>query len=145
MIQEVFGGRLIGVDVPFDELSRSQLESVASIAAAFTGLLSLFNILGRIVWSTFSDYAGRKTTYAIFFLAGAILYAFVPLTGRAGNVPLFVVVCCVILTMYGGGFAAIPAYLADLFGPNHISAIHGRLLTAWSIAGMVFGMARMHV
>ena len=137
MIQEVFGGRLIGVDAPLAELTDEQKKSVATIAAAFLGLLSLFNILGRIVWSSFSDFAGRKATYAIFFLLGALLYVAIPWTGQTKNVALFVTICCVILTMYGGGFAAIPAYLADLFGPQHISAIHGRLLTAWSAAGVL--------
>ena len=137
MIQEVFGGRLIGIDAPLDELDAEAVNRVKTVAAAFVGLLSLFNILGRIVWASFSDYAGRKATYTIFFLLGAVLYSLVPWTGEAKNVGLFVAVCCVILTMYGGGFAAIPAYLADLFGPQQISAIHGRLLTAWSVAGVL--------
>ncbi len=137
MIQEMFGGRLIGIETPLDGLTPTQKERVAAIGAAFAALLSLFNILGRIAWASFSDYAGRNATYAIFFLFGACLYALIPWTGQTKNVVLFVTVCCVILTMYGGGFAAIPAYLADLFGPRHISAIHGQLLTAWSVAGIL--------
>jgi len=137
MIQEVFGGRLVGVDAPFEELSRTQKERLATIAAGFAGLLSLFNIVGRFAWASFSDIIGRKATYAIFFLLGAALYAAIPWTGRTSNLALFVALSCVILTMYGGGFAAIPAYLADLFGPQQISAIHGRLLTAWSAAGIL--------
>jgi MFS family permease len=137
MIQELFGGRLIGNDTPLHELDAAAVKRVAAVAAGFAGLLSLFNILGRIGWASFSDLVGRKTTYTIFFLLGFVLYAAVPWTGQAQNVALFVVVCCVILTMYGGGFAAIPAYLADLFGAQQISAIHGRLLTAWSVAGVL--------
>jgi MFS family permease len=137
MLQEVFGGRLIGTDAPLASLSRPQAEQVASIAAAFTGLLSVFNILGRIGWAALSDRIGRKPTYTLFFALGAALYALAPWTAEAGSVALFVAVFCVILTMYGGGFATIPAYLADLFGPQQISAIHGRLLTAWSVAGVL--------
>jgi MFS family permease len=84
-----------------------------------------------------SDYIGRKPTYAIFFALGTALYAAAPFAGRIGSVPLFVAIFCVILTMYGGGFATIPAYLADLFGTQFVGAIHGRLLTAWSAAGIL--------
>ncbi|MFM8803899.1 MAG: OFA family MFS transporter [Planctomycetia bacterium] len=137
MLQEIFGGRLVGVDVPFERLDTADLGRVAAMGAGFTGLLSLFNILGRFFWSSLSDVLGRKTTYAIFFLLGLLLYAAVPAVGRAGNIGLFCGVFCVILTMYGGGFAAIPAYLADLFGTGFVGAIHGRLLTAWSVAGIL--------
>lgn len=137
MIQEVFGGRLIGIETTFEDLSRSQKEELATVAAAFAGLLSLFNIVGRFFWASLSDYIGRKATYAIFFLLGAALYAAIPWTGQTNRLGLFVAIGCLILTMYGGGFAAIPAYLADLFGPQQISAIHGRLLTAWSAAGIL--------
>jgi len=137
MLQEIFGGRLLGIDVSFDDLDAAQLGRVAAIGAGFTGLLSLFNILGRFFWSALSDSLGRKTTYALFFLLGMLLYAAVPAVGRTGSVPLFCGVLCLILTMYGGGFAAIPAYLADLFGPRFVGAIHGRLLTAWSVAGVL--------
>jgi MFS family permease len=110
---------------------------VATIGAAFAGLLSLFNIFGRIGWASFSDVIGRKATYFVFFALGLALYASAPWAGNAGHVALFVAVFCVILTMYGGGFATIPAYLADLFGTQHVGAIHGRLLTAWSVAGVL--------
>lgn len=120
MIQEVFKGRVS-----------------ASAAAGFAGLLSLFNIGGRIFWSSLSDRIGRKPTYTIFFGLGMLLYAAVPTAGETGRLVLFVVIFCVILTMYGGGFATIPAYLADLFGAGFVSAIHGRLLTAWSTAGVL--------
>lgn len=137
MLQEVFGGRLIGVDGDLATLATAQREQVATIAAAFAGLLSLFNIFGRIFWASFSDVIGRRATYSVFFLLGIALYASAPWAGAAGQVALFVAVFCVILTMYGGGFATIPAYLADLFGTQHVGAIHGRLLTAWSVAGIL--------
>ena len=137
MLQEVFGGRLIGVDLQLAELAKDQRAMVATIAAAFAGLLSLFNIAGRIVWASFSDYIGRKATYFTFFLLGIALYASAPWAGSIGSVALFVGIFCIILTMYGGGFATIPAYLADMFGTQHVGAIHGRLLTAWSAAGIL--------
>jgi MFS family permease len=137
MLQEIFGGRLIGRDVPLESLDAASAARVAAVAAGFTGLLSLFNILGRFVWSALSDRIGRRAVYTTFFTAGLLLYAAVPALGRAGNVPLFCACFCVILSMYGGGFAAIPAYLADLFGTGSVGAIHGRLLTAWSVAGIL--------
>ncbi|HEX3867118.1 MAG TPA: OFA family MFS transporter [Gemmatimonadaceae bacterium] len=109
----------------------------ASAAAGFVGLLSLANMIGRFFWSSVSDFLGRRVVYAIFFLLGATLYALVPATGHAGKVALFVAGYAVILSMYGGGFAAIPAYLRDLFGVIEVGAIHGRLLTAWSTAGVL--------
>ncbi len=105
-------------------------------AAGFVGLLSLFNMAGRIVWSSTSDLIGRKLTYCIFFALGAALYALTPQTGKLGNVVLFVLCYAVIMSMYGGGFATIPAYLRDRFGTAQVGAIHGRLLTAWSLAGV---------
>ena len=137
MLQEVFGGRLIGSDRPFEELDAAELARTAAVAAGFTGLLSLFNIVGRLFWSSLSDRIGRRATYAIFLVAGAGLFALVPVAGRAGSVAAFCALLCLALTMYGGGFAAIPAYLADLFGTGSVGAIHGRLLTAWSVAGVL--------
>jgi MFS family permease len=107
-------------------------------AAGFVGLMSLFNMAGRFFWASLSDYIGRKATYMVFFLLGIVLYSVVPITGRLGSVPLFVICFLVIISMYGGGFSTIPAYLRDVFGTMHVGAIHGRLLTAWSAAG-VFG------
>jgi MFS family permease len=138
MLQEVFAGQLIGVDVKFNDLSAVQKGQIAAIAAGFTGLISLFNIAGRVVWASTSDYIGRKNTYFIFFLLGIAMYASAPWSGHAGHVALFVGAFCIILSMYGGGFATIPAYLADMFGTQMVGAIHGRLLTAWSAAG-IFG------
>ena len=138
MIQEVFGGRLIDLPgVPFSALDEAQKAQLATVGAAFAALLSLFNIAGRITWASLSDYLGRKRTYFIFFALGALLYASVPFAGRSGKVALFAALFCLILTMYGGGFATIPAYLADIFGTQFVGAIHGRLLTAWSAAGIL--------
>jgi MFS family permease len=107
-----------------------------SAAAGFVGLLSLFNMAGRFGWSSLSDRIGRKRTYAAFFTLGPVLYLLLPYAGRIGSVELFVCCAALILTMYGGGFATIPAYLSDLFGTQYVGAIHGRLLTAWSAAGV---------
>jgi len=137
LLQEVFAGRLIGTHQSFGELSPEQLAQIAIIAAGFTGLLSLFNIGGRFFWSSFSDLIGRKTTYFVFFALGFMLYALVPWTGHLGSVAFFVFSICLILSMYGGGFATVPAYLADLFGTQMVGAIHGRLLTAWAFAGIL--------
>ena len=119
MIQEMFPGR---VD--------------AAGAARFVMLLSVANMLGRFLWSSLSDRLGRPRIYATFFVLGALLYAAVPSIGRAGHLPLFVAAYAVIMSMYGGGFATIPAYLRDHFGVAQVGAIHGRLLTAWSLAGV---------
>jgi len=137
MLQEMFGGRLIGLDKAFGELDKAQLASIAAIAAGFTALLSLFNIGGRFVWASFSDRLGRKATYAVFFILGGILYASIPASAGAGSQLMFVAAVCIILSMYGGGFATVPAYLADLFGTQMVGAIHGRLLTAWATAGII--------
>jgi MFS family permease len=137
LLQEVFGGRLIGVSATIDELTAAQKTQIAAIAAGFTGLLSLFNIAGRIFWASLSDRLGRKATYTVFFLLGIGLYSSIPWTAATVNLALFVAFFCVALSMYGGGFATVPAYLADLFGTRMVGAIHGRLLTAWSTAGVL--------
>jgi len=120
MIQEIFSGRV-----------------TPASAAGFVGLISLFNMIGRFVWASTSDYIGRRNTYMIFFALGILLYSSVPTLGHLGNIGLFVAAFCIILSMYGGGFATIPAYLRDVFGTMHVGAIHGRLLTAWSVAGVL--------
>jgi MFS family permease len=120
MIQEIFTGRVS-----------------PAAAAGFVGLISLFNMGGRFVWASTSDYIGRRNTYMIFFLLGILLYSSVPTLGHMGSIPLFVGAFCIILSMYGGGFATIPAYLRDVFGTYQVGAIHGRLLTAWSVAGVL--------
>ncbi len=122
MIRETFGTEVI----------------TAAAAAGFVGLLSLFNMGGRFVWASTSDYIGRKATYLTFFALGTALYALVPLFGSGlDSVFLFILAFGIILSMYGGGFATIPAYLADIFGTRYVGAIHGRLLTAWSMAGIL--------
>ncbi|WP_297202662.1 OFA family MFS transporter [uncultured Pluralibacter sp.] len=137
MLQEVFAGRLIGNDLPWTQLDAGQIAQIAAIAAGFTGLLSLFNIGGRFFWASLSDYIGRKTTFAIFFVLGMVLYVSTVHAAGMGSIVLFVTLFCVIISMYGGGFATIPAYLADMFGTQMVGAIHGRLLTAWSAAGIL--------
>ena len=137
MLQEVFGGALIGEQLKLAELSPEQLLRVTAIGAGFAGLLSLFNIIGRIGWASLSDWLGRKRTYIIFFALGFFLYISAPWAGGIGSVAVFAGLFCVILTMYGGGFSTIPAYLADIFGTQHVGAIHGRLLTAWATAGVL--------
>lgn len=119
MIQETFSGKIS-----------------AEAAAGFVGLLSLANLTGRFFWSTLSDRIGRRATYLLFFTLGAALYAVVPASSHAGSAAPFIAAFVVLLTMYGGGFATIPAYLRDLFGTREVGAIHGRLLTAWSMAGL---------
>lgn len=146
MLQEIFGGRLIGQPgLRFTQLDASQKTAVATIAAGFTGLLSLFNIGGRFFWASLSDKIGRKATYHTFFLLGIVLYALAPTAAHSGNQALFVACFALILSMYGGGFATIPAYLADIFGTQFVGAIHGRLLTAWSTAGIIGPMVVAYI
>ncbi len=137
MLQEVFGGSLIGVARTFTELDKTQLTAIAGVAAGFTALFSLFNIGGRFLWASLSDLLGRKLTYILFFVLGGSLYLSIPGSAAAGNLSLFVGALCIIFSMYGGGFATVPAYLADLFGTQMVGAIHGRLLTAWATAGIL--------
>jgi MFS family permease len=117
MIQNLFGNRVN-----------------AAAAGGFVGLLSLFNMVGRFFWASLSDFIGRKTTYILFFAIGAVLYFFVP---SIHNLPLFVLTFGILISMYGGGFATIPAYIKDLFGGINVSAIHGRVLIAWGVAGIM--------
>jgi MFS family permease len=138
MLQEIFAGKLIGLpSLGFNALSVEQKTVIAGIAAGFAGLISLFNIGGRVFWASLSDKIGRKNTYYCFFLLGIALYALAPTFATIGSKALFVAAFCVILSMYGGGFATVPAYLADMFGTQFVGAIHGRLLTAWSTAGII--------
>jgi MFS family permease len=136
MLQDVFGARLLGV-ATHGPLTAAQKAEIAGAAAGLVGLISLFNSLGRLFWASISDAIGRKGTYAIFFILGAALYAILPVLGHLGLTFAFVAAICVIISMYGGGFATLPAYLADLFGTRFVGAIHGRVITAWSLAGVV--------
>ncbi|MGV0005619.1 MAG: OFA family MFS transporter [Candidatus Porifericomitaceae bacterium WSBS_2022_MAG_OTU9] len=119
-----------------------------AFAATYVLMISVFNMIGRFFWASASDYIGRRNTYSIFFILGAILYCSIPITAHQLSVnPVvlwlvaFYAVTMVIFTMYGGGFATIPAYLADIFGTRFVGGIHGRLLTAWSTAGLLGPMA----
>jgi MFS family permease len=115
-----------------------------SFAATYVVMISLFNMLGRFFWASSSDYIGRRNTYWIFFALGIVLYLSIPFVARSVSVMPSVVwlvyfycATMIIFTMYGGGFATIPAYLADMFGTRYVGGIHGRLLTAWSLAGYI--------
>lgn len=135
MVQEVFGGGLFGQPVRFAYFTDDQKGAAAAAGAGFVGLISLFNIAGRFFWASLSDRIGRKVMYAAILALGAACYG-LALPGTPA-LPLFVAVFALIASMYGGGFAAVPAWLADLFGTKQVGAIHGRLLTAWSTAGVL--------
>lgn len=137
MLQDVFGGKLAGLTEAAADLTVAQKAAIVAAAAGLVGLISLFNSLGRLFWASLSDKIGRKNTYYCFFVIGIVVYCLLPTWGHLGMAGLFVISICVILSMYGGGFATVPAYLADLFGTQMVGAIHGRLLTAWSAAGIV--------
>jgi len=136
MLQDVFGAKLLGVDSAV-ALTTAQKAAVVAAAAGLVGLISLFNCLGRIFWASLSDKIGRKNMYYTIFILGIVLYCLLPTWGHLGAPMLFVLSICIILTMYGGGFATVPAYLADIFGTQMVGAIHGRLITSWSVAGVV--------
>ncbi|WP_185984947.1 OFA family MFS transporter [Aureimonas mangrovi] len=142
MLQEIFAGRLIGAEgVGFLDFDATQRAAAAAVGAGFVGLLSLFNIGGRFFWASLSDRIGRKMMYATILALGVLLYAaLIPFTSATGWTFVFVASLCVIASMYGGGFATVPAYLADVFGTQFVGAIHGRLLTAWSLAGIFGGL-----
>lgn len=142
MLQEEFGGRLIGLpEKRFNDLTSKEKKQTASIGAGFVGFISLFNIFGRFGWGVVSDFLGRKNTFTLFFVVGTIVYALIPTLGQQGNLALFTMAFCVVVSFYGGGFAALPAFLADLFGTqvkkrnemlfNRLSGIH-RLFVAFT-------------
>jgi MFS family permease len=115
-----------------------------SFAATYVAMISVFNMLGRFAWASTSDYIGRRATYWIFFALGIVLYVSIPYAAQQVSVApatiwlvYFYAATMLIFTMYGGGFATIPAYLADMFGTRYVGGIHGRLLTAWSLAGFL--------
>jgi len=140
MLQETFAGALISQpDIGFADLklNKELLAGAVAIGAGFVGLISLFNIGGRFVWASSSDKLGRKPTYVIFFILGIAMYVLAATAAGWKSLPIFVFCFCIIASMYGGGFATIPAYLADMFGTQFVGAIHGRLLTAWSTAGIL--------
>jgi MFS family permease len=129
----------IGVLGQASAMTQEMFPGHVTVAAAggFVGLLSIFNMGGRFFWASTSDLIGRKNTYFVFFVLGVILYSLVPYFGGAGNLPLFIVAFLIIISMYGGGFATVPAYLRDMFGMRYVGAIHGLLITAWSVAGVL--------
>jgi hypothetical protein len=131
MLREIFGPTLPHVVTP-------------AFTTTYVLMIGVFNMLGRFFWSSLSDYLGRKRTYAVYFLLGIPLYLSIPFLAHRESVSpaigwlvSFYAVSMVIFTLYGGGFATIPAYLADLFGTKYVGGIHGRLLTAWSTAGVI--------
>ena len=144
MLQDVFGGHLIGLDT-VTTLTTAQKAAIAASAAGLVGLISLFNSLGRFFWASISDHIGRKSTYFLFFIIGILMYLSLPVLGHHAMAGAFVVAVCIILSMYGGGFSTVPAYLADIFGTQMVGAIHGRLLTAWSAAGIVGPFLIAHI
>ena len=127
MIQEMFSESVVGAEMAVSEAA----------AGGFVGLLSISNMAGRFFWSSLSDKIGRKATYTVFFLLGILLYCIVPSAGNMGSIILFVAAFFLVISMYGGGFATIPAYLRDMFGTMQVGAIHGRLLLAWSLAAII--------
>jgi MFS family permease len=131
MMTEIFGTTLPGV-------------VDGAFAATYVMMISVFNLVGRFLWASASDYIGRRNTYWVFFALGIILYLSIPYTARQVSIDpsvtwlvYFYAATMLIFTMYGGGFATIPAYLADIFGTRYVGGIHGRLLTAWSVAGVL--------
>jgi len=140
MLQETFGGALVGQPaLGFANIKKDEAltTATAAVGAGFVGVISLFNIFGRFAWATSSDKLGRKRTYYLFFVLGALMYCLAAYVAGLKSLALFVAAFCIIASMYGGGFATIPAYLADMFGTQFVGAIHGRLLTAWSTAGIL--------
>ncbi len=127
----------IGILGQASPMIQDMFQVTPEAAAGYVGLLSLFNMGGRFLWSSASDLTGRKGVYCIYFVLGAVLYSLVPWTQSSGHLVLFVAVTAIIISMYGGGFATIPAYLRDLFGTYQVGAIHGRLITSWSVAALV--------
>jgi MFS family permease len=119
-----------------DFFKQTSAPITVTAAAGFVALLSLCNMLGRFVWSSTSDLIGRKNVYRGYLGVGALLYLVIALTGNSSKL-LFILCAMIILSFYGGGFATVPAYLKDLFGTYQVGAIHGRLLTAWSVAGVL--------
>ena len=135
MISEIFGSSLPGI-------------VNTSFAATYVVMISAFNMVGRFIWASASDYIGRRNTYWIFFVLGIALYLSVPYSAQQVSASpsvvwlvYFYAATMIIFTMYGGGFATIPAYLADIFGTRYVGGIHGRLLTAWSTAGVLGPLA----
>ena len=127
----------IGILAQASPMMQDMFQKTAAAAAAVVSLISLFNAGGRFFWASVSDYMGRRNTYAVFFVVQVLLFIAIPRLAASGNWGLFEAALFVVFTMYGGGFATIPAFLADLFGTEFVGAIHGAILTAWSAAAIV--------
>jgi MFS family permease len=127
----------IGILAQASPMTQDIFQKSAAEAAAFVSLLSLFNAGGRFFWASSSDYIGRRATYLVFFLVQIVLFLLIPGFAGRGEWLLFECALFVVLSMYGGGFATIPAFLADMFGAENVGAIHGVILTAWSAAAIV--------
>ena len=126
----------IGILAQASPMMQDMFHRTALQAATVVSLISIFNASGRFLWASGSDYIGRRNTYSIFFLAQFVLFLLIPQLAASGNWLMFQVSLFAVFTMYGGGFATIPAFLADIFGPENVGAIHGALLTAWSAAAV---------
>jgi MFS family permease len=126
----------IGILAQASPIVQDIFQKTAAEAATFVLLLSIFNLIGRFVWSSGSDYIGRRNTYITFFAVQIALFLLIPGIAGRGEWTAFLASVCVVVSMYGGGFATIPAFLADIFGPDHVGAIHGVVLTAWSVAAI---------
>jgi MFS family permease len=138
MLQEIFGGRLIDhAGELFTAFGDADKKAAAAVGAGFVGIISLFNIAGRFAWASSSDRLGRKPTFMVMTAFGALLYGLAAPALVGGSIGLFILTFCICASMYGGGFATVPAYLADTFGTRYVGAIHGRILTAWSTAGVL--------
>jgi MFS family permease len=127
----------IGILAQASPMMQDMFGRTPAQAAAVVSIISLFNAGGRFMWASSSDYIGRRNTYTIFFVLQVVLFLLIPGIATRGSWPLFQISLFIIFTMYGGGFATIPAFLADIFGPENVGAIHGALLTAWSAAAIV--------
>jgi MFS family permease len=127
----------IGILAQASPMMQDMFHRTALQAAAVVSLISIFNASGRFLWASVSDYIGRRNTYTIFFAVQFILFLLIPRLAASGNWSVFEASLFIVFTMYGGGFATIPAFLADIFGPDNVGAIHGALLTSWSAAAVV--------
>ena len=127
----------IGILAQASPMMQDMFHRTAIQAAAVVSLISIFNAGGRFLWASTSDYIGRRNTYLIFFATQFVLFLVIPGLAASGNWLIFQAALFIVFTMYGGGFATIPAFLADLFGADNVGAIHGALLTSWSAAAVV--------
>jgi MFS family permease len=126
----------IGILEQASPMMQDMFHRTAVQAALVVSIISLFNAGGRFLWASGSDYIGRRNTYLVFFVTQFFLFLLIPTFAASANWILFQIALFIVFTMYGGGFATIPAFLADIFGPENVGAIHGALLTAWSAAAV---------